>query len=274
MPGRLVNWHYTGLFILVASRYLESGIASLGDSALEARLRSTRDEMIDSARSALVVGAADTRLWTSETWSNALVLWALAETEGIDRGSPPARALEDQFTRELRRSGLMTEDRAFALLAGFHLAVCLETTRDARVRRVIERLRCEDKDEDVRTAVEPLLDLLESRAAQQLQHSLATTLIPSNADYVARPPLLTREVHRGCYTINLPERPVNILLILVGTAAVTSLTLLADVASGRLRLLLTLVPLTLGVLATIAQVANLNLGNLLGRREASRETQE
>jgi hypothetical protein len=84
-------------------------------------------------------------------------------------------------------------------------------------------------------------------------------------DYVARPPLVTRGIYPSTYTVNLPERLVNIAGILAVTAVVTALTLFADVASGRVRFLLTLVPIGLGVLATIAQVFNIDLGRLLRR---------
>lgn len=264
-PGLLVSWHYTGLLVLVAGRYASSGELAARDPAFAADLRAAVERVVARMVEWLASGDGAGELWTREVWSNSLVLWAAAENEAVHEGSAGLPRLVDWYRDRLRRSDLMTEDRAFACIALFHLLVSLETTRDVAVRRALEEMRTRVREGREAERAIDVIDAHEVRVADRVRERIARRLATTRPDFVARPPFLTTSEFRGYYTVHAHRKTVNVALIVAATAALTLMTVAQDLFGARMNRLVALVPIGLGALATLAQLMNLDLGGILGR---------
>lgn len=260
---KLINWHYTGLLLLVANRMLSMDTNVL-EPPLKDKLQLVRDRMSSFLIADLSNEESDVELWTKECWSNSLVLWALAENENFRDDHPRLPILVQWYESQLRRPELPTEDLAFASIALFYLAVCLETTRDKGIINIIEKLRATPQSSEYMWA-KPYVDEKEQRAGEALKLRLGERLSRETHDFMPKPNAFSASIHDGYYTLNLPSMIVNVSLIALATVLFTLLAHSAEMFTGRTRLILTTFFVVLGALCMVAQLFNFSLRDLFGK---------
>ncbi|MBP6875804.1 MAG: hypothetical protein KBD56_07010 [Candidatus Eisenbacteria bacterium] len=266
-PAQLVNCHYTALFALVARSFVERE-TSADDQELIASLRTARQESTAFLANRLSQAPAG-ELWTREVWSNSLALWALASNEAA--GALPAATLERTitwFAKELENPAtVLTEDRAFAAVALFHLAVDLGAFQNHSICRAAEGLADQYQDPQIRWVADYSRRRVELEIAALVRQDLGQAL-SSVRDMPAHPPMITRQLFSNYYSLNLPRRPVNVIAVLAATVGITILSRYAGGSIGGLwGTILQWVPMSLGVLATIGQLGNFSLANLMDHKK-------
>lgn len=270
--GLLVSWHYTGLFVLVAGRYATADMLTREGPTLVTELRDVVQRVVAGMVATLAAAPSGDELWTREIWSSSLVLWAASENEAIRESSPGLSRVVDWYRKRLDSDDLMTEDCAFACIALFHLLVSIETTRHSIVLRALEELRERVLAQKEAALATELIDAHEMLAADRVRERVARRLAATCSDYVARPPFVTASDYPGYYSIHAHAKSVNVALIVLFTTGITFLTASKDFLSVRMSHWATLIPIALGVFATIAQLVNVDFRSLLSRgRKSSRE---
>jgi len=127
----LVNWHYTALLGIIASRCSSSSFI-VAQPDLKLRLEKAADRVAASLAGGLSMKDGVAQIWTKELWSNGLALWALMELhEGrIDDLHRQTTSIVGWVRNTARYGGSHpTEDLAFASIAIFKLLTYLRSRR-------------------------------------------------------------------------------------------------------------------------------------------------
>lgn len=238
--GLLINWSSTALFILFAHSPSFPGLTE----DLEVKLKEYSQHCARTIMNTPIL-EDDELLWTAEAWSNGLVLWALSVARPGLLGNDKLFKLTKWFRNRIAQKDLPTEDRAFACIGLYKYLEYMEISDATRIKVVEEH----EKEENA---------LLKEEIREKLQGKIAASLKARVPDFQSRPPLLTRSSHSGYYSINLNIKVINITLIILITFFLSFLTWQTQAADGKVNLLI-LIPIILGSLATIAQLANFTL---------------
>ena len=236
-PGKLLSWHYTALFLLVANRWLTDPLLD-ADEALLPELAHVREELCG----ALEQGAEVATLWSGELWSNGLALWALAETRDLTLEPGRVQHICRWFAEAVEKSGVPTEDLAFACIGLYQLCVGLAPKGDPSLPP------------DAR-----LEAALRSRIAARLA---------GQPDFVRRPPWLTRSDPPGYYTLRAPARWTKLLAIGVVVVAATVLVERSDRLPENARLISRVLAVAITALVTTLELSGRSLPELLRRPRA------
>lgn len=266
-PGVLVNWHYTALFCLVARRYVDDAPAAALGRELRGELERAYALCTEAIARGLTGDDDAPTLWTNETWSNALVLWALSESDQVETTLERLPRAAKWFRRRLEDPRqVFTEDRAFACIALANLAEGIGRSMDLAFARDVRRLCGSDIDERVVAVVRQCEQVVRRNGAASIQVQVSQR-IRSLRDYVPRAPFLEKDYYHGYYTINLRDLPTKLVLIGAATVGLTfgaqNASALLGSQAGRI---VAWLPLVLGALATIAQLMRFDVPGLFSRR--------
>ena len=239
--GILINWSSTALFILFANSPQFPGMTS----QIEAQLQ------ISSQKCALTILNAsilddDNLLWTAEAWSNGLVLWALSVSHPTSITREKIFKITKWFKERISSSDLPTEDRAFSCIGLFKFLEWIEIN-DVKLKN--DKL-IEDK-EKASILIEDVREKLQNRIASGLRNRIT--------DFHSNPPLITLNSFEGYYSFHFRKKVINIFLIFSVTTFLSYLTWQSQTIADKMLKWLILIPIALGTLATVAQLANFSI---------------
>lgn len=237
--GLLINWSSTALLVILAHSHELPGMKP----ELKQKLIGAAEKCAKAIAEAPILDDEEI-LWTPEAWSNGLVLWALAVARPGILSSEKNFKIAKWFKERVSAKALPTEDRAFSCIGLYHYLEYLET---AALDKVTSG---ETTSDEIAVQYEELKN--------KVQERIAATLKQRVSDYQSSPPLFSRQAFTGYYSINIKSIFVNVVLIVGTTGLLSYLTLQAQNEDSKSKLLV-LVPIVLGALATIAQLANFSL---------------
>lgn len=172
-------------------------------------------------------------LWTSETWSNGLVLWAISEAKC---GLFSEKKLEDiisWFKVQMNLEGIPIEDKAFACIGMYKYLEYMEITEEKEPNML--------------------------KVKSNLQNRLSELVGYRVKDFVPAPPLLDKSYHTDYYTINLNKRFVNILFIVLLTLVLTFFSVIASDKNDNISQWIAIIPILIGAYATVSQLVDFNI---------------
>lgn len=232
--GILINWSNTALYILyvINSAKLESN--ENNKEIINQHIKASCDKILKKD-----INLAQNVLWTSETWSNGLVLWAISEAK---YGVFSEKKLEDiisWFEVQMNLEGTPIEDKAFACIGMYKY---LEYLEYLEYKKIIG----EEK---------PKMSIVKSN----LQNRLSELVGSRVKDFVPIPPLLDKSYHTDYYTINLNKRFVNILFIVSLTLVLTFFSVIASYDNDNIPKWIAIIPILIGTYATVSQIIDFNI---------------
>ena len=252
VPGMLINWHYTALFVIVVRQYRDSSAAMIPVELLN-RLILQHNKMVKLLRTQINATKKDHELWTSELWSNSLALSALAGSVETPLEPTEVVPILAWFGGIFKKVEWPTEDRAFACIALFQLHVHLAGLRytyGPEHSASQEWVCC--------------------HCAENLQEKLAKHL-ENIRDYRKSPPFITSNEFDGYFSVHLNRKVFLLLVTIIVTIALTGLSINSHRIPEKYRVIATVLPILIGMFATVLQIFDIRVRDLL-KRASSAET--
>lgn len=242
-PGMLINWSSTALYILLAQ----------SAHKLNLNVEIIEKLNVTSKKSALALHNAnilenENALWTAEAWSNGLVLWAYSLVQPIMFTEQEINKIYLWFQKRIADPDLPTEDRSFSCIGLFRFLEYLEYSEKYKALRNETFIQNTEAD-----------TLIREEIRESLQNQNAAILKSRIKDFQSKPPLFTNVDYPGYYTLNFRKKIIHISLIGILTSVLTYLTWQSQTVDDKTMRWLFIIPIVLGSLATIAQLANFNL---------------
>lgn len=236
--GILVNWSSTALFVLFASKPSLPGLNEAKTEKVITQSRICMRKFLETPGM-----QADDLLWTPEAWSNALVLWSISVNYGGLLNDEDVFKMTKWFKDRVSLPDLPTEDRAFSCIALFKYLLyhTLEQSKSG-----LENTNHSD------------IQLAEE-IKEKLKVKLANKLRKRVGDYKPRPPIITSNAHADYYSINMRKKFTNVFLIISVTIMLSYASWKAGTMSNSDTQWIPVIPIVLGTLASVAQLANFNL---------------
>jgi len=97
------------------------------------------------------------------------------------------------------------------------------------------------------------------KVKENLQSKLSKLINIRVKDFVPNPPLFDKSYHSNYYTINLNKRLANISFILFATFLLTYFSISASNNNDNISRWLSIIPILLGIFATVSQLANFEI---------------
>ena len=119
--GVLINWHDTAFYLLFIANTEEINLENNIKLTLESHLKSSCEAILQTD-----VDLYDSVLWTSEVWSNGLVLWALSEAKYGTFEESKMRSIINWFRENINKTDTPIEDRSFAIIGLYKYLEFLE----------------------------------------------------------------------------------------------------------------------------------------------------
>lgn len=236
-PGLLINWSSTALFVLFGFS------PSLPGLNVELKERIITSARLCSARLLEApITKSDDLLWTPEAWSNGLVLWAISLSQQGMLSEESSFKMIKWFKDRIAREDLPTEDRAFSCIGLYRY---LEYLLMSEINKEREPDRIKNN-----------TDLYIEESKEKLKTKIAIKLKQRIQDFKPSPPILSTNHYAGYYSINIHQKGANVFMIILFTFLLSYLSWESQSATDETIKWLVLIPIILGTLATIAQLAN------------------
>jgi hypothetical protein len=227
--GILINWSSTALYLLFAVNSKKFDLNNSNQTILNEHVKCSCEQILKSS-----IDASELALWTSEAWSNGLVLWSISEAKYGKLEEEKLERIINWFRDRLKLEETPIEDKAFACIGLF---------------KYLEYLEILESGENIN----PL------KSRENLQLKLSKLINTRVKDFVPNPPLFDKSYHSDYYTINLKKRVINISFILITTLLLTCFSLLASTNNYIISKWLSVIPILIGVFATVSQLANFEI---------------
>jgi hypothetical protein len=227
--GILVNWSSTALYLLFAINVKKFNLGIDNNKILDEHIHSSCEQILLSN-----ISISEEILWTSETWSNGLVLWAISEAKRGTFEDGKLGSILSWFRGKILLKDTPIEDKAFACVGLYKYLEYLEIVENHSKNSVI-------------------------KVRENLQANISRYINLRVKDFIPNPPFFDKSYHYDYYTINLNKRVANITLILIITVVLTYLSVRVSKESEYIVKWLSIIPALLGVLATITQLLNFNI---------------
>lgn len=236
--GILVNWSSTALFVLFASKPSLPGLTEAKTEKVIAQSKISMQKFLETPG----VQSGDL-LWTPEAWSNALVLWSISVNYGGLLNEEDTFKMTKWFKDRVSLKDLPTEDRAFSCIALFKylLYYSIENAKAGLGNNIHSEIQL----------VEEIKEKLKIRLANKLKKRVV--------DFKPRPPIISSTAHADYYSINMGKKFTNVFLIISVTITLSYASWKAGTLSNSDTQWIPVIPIVLGTLASVAQLANFNL---------------
>ena len=225
--GVLINWHDTALYLLFIVNSEEINLENNIKLTLESHLKSSCEAILQTD-----IELYDSVLWTSEVWSNGLVLWALSEAKYGTFEESKMRSIINWFKENINKTDTPIEDRSFAIIGLYKYLEYLEII--------------EGKDNPI-------------KIKENLQVKISKLINTRVNDFIPKPPFIDKHSHIDYYILNLNKRYLNVLFILLLTFFLTYFSISNSNYKGDFYSWLSIIPILLGILTTIAQLTNFDI---------------
>lgn len=226
--GILINWSSTALYLLFAVNSKKFELDLTNRDTLNNHIKLSSEQILQSN-----INLSDSVLWTSEMWSNALVLWAISESRCGTLTDDRVERIIIWFRERISLKETPIEDKAFACVGLY------------KYLEYMESMEVEEK-------ISPSL------SKERLQNKLSKLINLRVKDYIPKPPLLDKNYHSNYYTIVLKKRIINIMFIFLITFLLTYFSILASIEYDNVSEWLSIIPVIIGLLATVSQLTNFN----------------
>lgn len=227
--GILINWSSTALYLLFAVNSTRFDLNFENKKLIDEHIKTSCEQILNSPISQY----EDSFLWTSETWSNGLVLWAISEAKMGMFNYEKLKSIIDWFRKRISLDETPIEDKAFACIGLYKYLEYIESV--------------ENKSD------------IGSQAKERLQLRLSKLINLRVKDFEPKPPLFDKSFHSNYYTINLSKRTVNVTFILIATVILTYFSILTSNENDNFSKWLSIIPILLGVFATVSQLMNFEI---------------
>lgn len=227
--GILINWSSTALYLLFAVNSKKFELDDTNKTIIDGHIKSSCEQILKSN-----ISLTEEVLWTSEAWSNGLVLWAISEAKCGTFEEDKFESIINWFRERINLPDTPVEDKAFACIGIF---------------KYLEYLEIKESGENI----SPL------KVKENLQSKLSKLINIRVKDFVPNPPLFDKSYHSNYYTINLNKRLANISFILFATFLLTYFSISASNNNDNISRWLSIIPILLGIFATVSQLANFEI---------------
>lgn len=227
--GVLINWSSTALYLLFAINSKKFELDDTNKTIIDNHIKSSCEQILKSS-----INQTEEVLWTSETWSNGLVLWAISEAKYGTLEENKLESIINWFRERINLPDTPIEDRAFACIGLF---------------KYLEYLEIIESGENI----SPL------KIRENLHSKLSKLINIRIKDFVPNPPLFDKSYHSNYYTINLNQRLVNISFTLLVTFLLTYFSISASNNNDNISKWLSIIPILLGIFATVSQLTKFEI---------------
>lgn len=227
--GILINWSSTALYLLFAVNSSKFNINTENKKIIKEHIKASCEQILNSS-----INTEESVLWTSETWSNGLVLWAISEAKMGMFDDEKLVCIINWFRQQINLEDTPIEDKAFACIGLYKYLEYIEITENGSNIQI-------------------------SKTREKLQLKLSKLLNLRVKDFEPKPPLFDKNYHSNYYTINLSKRTVNIILIIIFTVLLTYFSILTSNENDNFSKWLSIIPILLGVFATVSQLMNFEI---------------
>lgn len=260
---KLINYHYTALFLILCTKWETDERICLEDNHILEMMRVAKVNSVDSFLIFLKNNSKE--LWSTDVWSNALVLWSLCDIGGLECEEDVIKKIMLWFHDNIKFE-TPTEDKAFTLVSLIKLYICTDKKSSELIPKSILALDRHNPDPTLKLILDHYLDLDNERSIAEFKFKFEP-LISGLNDYNEKPPFFERGIHNGYYSFNIKEKNANILIILLTAFLLTMITgYSALFSNSKYFVFLSMIPILLGMLATIAQIFDIHLKELFKRK--------